>query len=161
MRRKTGQALLLWTGAGAAAGIVLGGLLYAAENVLKLKIYTLLMNIDYIPFLKNAPLPAAGEFALHLAVSIGLCLLLGAYFLRSRDRTIQRITIVSAIINTAIGAALYPTTLLSERTPALLDWKAASLWLAGHTVYGMVAGWLIGMANRKISGSARDRSWLF
>ncbi|MFI2859134.1 hypothetical protein ACH6EH_18720 [Paenibacillus sp. JSM ZJ436] len=130
--------------AGTLAGIFLGLLLKAAEALTSLKVYTLLLNVDYIPVLNQLPLPEAAEFGLHLIVSAGLSLVL-AYLLYIRPNPAsarQRLGIY-ALVNTVVGLLLYPTTALSDRTPELFDVPALLVWLLGHVLYGLLLGWLM------------------
>lgn len=70
--------------AGIAAGILLGLFLKIIEHITSLGVYTLLLNVDYVPLLKELKLSELVEFALHLAISILLSIAL-AIFLKQKN----------------------------------------------------------------------------
>ncbi len=113
--------------AGLISGFVLGLFLKAAEAFTGAKVYILLLNVDYVPFLNRLVLPEAVEFGIHLLISIIVSTALG-----SRRRS-KEFYIIAGMV---IGIVLYPTTLLSDRTPGLLDFQAIFYWLVGHGIYG-------------------------
>lgn len=130
------------TFAGVISGIVLGLFLKAIEQLTSLKVYTLLLNIDYIPLLNRMSLPEILEFTLHLIISILMSICLSIY-LQSRHwspgKNIYSVMIVSLIV----AVILYSTTTLSERTPEITDIPALFVWLLGHAIYGWILGWLL------------------
>lgn len=101
--------------------------------------YTLLLNVDYVPILKNMNLHEIVEFGLHLVISIVLAVGVNFYITRKEfeKETIHRfLTKVSLIF----GLLLYPTTLFSERTPSITSASAFLIWMVGHWIYGLVLG---------------------
>ena len=62
-----------------SSGVALGLFLNLIESVIGLKVYTLLLNVDYIPILKNFKLSELIEFLLHLVVSVVLSLVIHVY----------------------------------------------------------------------------------
>jgi hypothetical protein len=115
--------------AGLISGVVLGLFLKAVQEYTEEKVYILLLNVDYIPMLNRIKYPEAVEFAIHLLISILLSMILGA---RPRSKAFF---ILAGMV---IGIVLYPTTLLSNRTPELMDFQAIFYWLVGHALYGYV-----------------------
>ena len=123
--------------AGIIAGLVLGLFLKWMETLSGSKVYTLLLNIDYIPFLKFNEF---GDFVLHLLVSIPLAIML--FLLALRFRWTRGIILRMVIFSFIVGILLYPLTLLSERTPAIDSVISISLWLIGHIIYGWTLGFI-------------------
>ncbi|MBT2703295.1 hypothetical protein J7E34_08345 [Chryseobacterium sp. ISL-80] len=119
------------------SGIALGLFLKLIQFLTNLKVYTLLLNVDYVPILKNIQLPEIIEFGLHLVISIMLAFILNLYIKRKRLRkeAIHRFVLRVSLI---VGLLLYPTTLLSERTPSITDAYAFVMWMAGHWIYGII-----------------------
>ncbi|MCI1773978.1 hypothetical protein V4V36_18085 [Paenibacillus lautus] len=128
--------------AGIAAGILLGLFLKIIEHITSLGVYTLLLNVDYVPLLKELKLSELVEFALHLAISILLSIAL-AIFLKQKNWSRGRSLSWVSLVCLAVGLLLYPTTVLSDRTPELSDPAALLFWLAGHLLYGIALGWLL------------------
>ncbi|WP_052455621.1 hypothetical protein [Bhargavaea cecembensis] len=151
-REAMGNRRNKWIGrpaaAGLAAGVFLGALLYAAEKATGLKVYTLLMNIDYVPVLKEYRFPAPVEFSFHLIVSVVLAVILFRIVLRFRW-TGRRMAGWVTALNGIVGLGIWPVTALSERTPALGDAAALGVWLAAHLLYGGVLAWMFGRILRK------------
>ncbi|WP_100009753.1 hypothetical protein [Lentibacillus sediminis] len=126
--------------AGIFSGLLLGAFLKIVQAVSGKRVYTLLLNVDYFPVLQNWELGEVAEFMLHLAVSVALVFVLYAAFVRC-GWSAKFFPYVVA--NVLIGALLFLTTLLSNRTPELIDGVAFLYWLAGHLVYGVVLGILL------------------
>ncbi len=122
-------------GAGLISGLILGFFFKWIQAVTGKKVFLLLLNVDYIPFLKDIPLSETEEFLLHLTVSIPLAVfLLKTAPLLSPQKSVQAAGLLLGSI--FIGIILYPTTVLSARTPALSDGQAFFWWIGGHFFYG-------------------------
>ncbi|MBT2641584.1 hypothetical protein J7I80_05055 [Bacillus sp. ISL-41] len=124
---------------GLTSGIVLGLFLKITQSITSLKVYTLLLNVDYIPFLKDIKLSEVVEFGLHMVISIMLAFVMNFYISRKElgKETIHRLVIRVSLI---VGLLLFPTTLLSDRTPTITNAYAFAVWMAGHWIYGLVLG---------------------
>lgn len=128
--------------AGIAAGILLGLFLKIIEHITLMEVYTLLLNVDYVPLLNELKLSELVEFALHLVISVLLSIAL-AIFLKQKNWSRRRSLFWVSLACLAVGLLLYPTTVLSDRTPELSDPAALLFWLAGHLLYGIALGWLL------------------
>lgn len=129
-------------GAGLAAGSLLGIYLKLIEHFTSFNVYTLLLNVDYIPGLKHLELSEGAEFLLHLAISVLLSAVLGVILRKKAWPHGRAFTFVAAAC-TGVGLLLYPTTALSDRTPELTDPVSLLLWLSGHLLYGAALGRLL------------------
>ncbi|MEC0207597.1 hypothetical protein ABEX47_01000 [Paenibacillus ehimensis] len=113
-------------------------------------VYTLLLNVDFLPFarlLRLERLPEWLEFALHLTVSLALGV--ACVLLNRRGRRPVRTGLLLGLLPAPL---FVPLTLLSERTPRLDDPVALAWWLAGHLLYGvLLACW--GIRYQKRGGS--------
>ena len=125
---------------GIVSGSIFGLLLRVIEQITDKKVYTLLMNMDYFPVIKNWELSEVVEFSFHIFVSITVVIVL-YYGLRKVGHEHQ----VSPYIwlNVLIGGLLYLTTIFSERTPELTDMIAFTYWLVGHAIFGVLVGIMI------------------
>lgn len=128
--------------AGIASGILLGLFLKVIEHITSLEVYTLLLNVDYVPVLKEMKLSEPIEFALHLVISVLLSIAL-AVFLKQKNWSRGRSLFWVSLVCLTVGLVLYPTTVLSVHTPELSDFAALLFWLAGHLLYGIALGWLL------------------
>jgi VanZ family protein len=134
--------------AGGFSGLVLGLFLKAMEQLTSLKVYTLLLNVDYIPLLNQVNLSEFVEFVLHLIISLILAIAVAIY-LQLKDWPRRRRLYFVMIIGLLVGILLYPTTTLSERTPEISNILALLVWLAGHVIYGWVLGMMLSSAGGK------------
>ncbi|RLQ93817.1 hypothetical protein [Falsibacillus albus] len=128
--------------AGLISGVVLGLFLKLIEITTYLKVYTLLLNLDYVPILNHIHFPEIVGFLIHLMISIVLSIVL-QLFLIKKDWAPKRILFFYILAGFAVGILLYPTTILSDRTPALNNNSAIGFWLLGHLLYGLTLGWLL------------------
>lgn len=128
--------------AGIISGLILGFFLKIMELLTGAKVYILLLNIDYVPILKNFQFPEWSEFGLHILISIALSLILTQYMNGREWLAKQRIKFVT-LVSIVVGILLYPTTLLSDRTPEFTDITAMILWLLGHVLYGAILGYML------------------
>ena len=113
------------------------------ERTTHLKVYTFLLNVDYIPYINRFIFSELVEVSFHLIVSIilafSLYLLIVYRQILSKNSVIRLCTLFCFFT----GAALFPTTAFSDRTPALSSIPSLLYWLIGHIAYGYVLGALI------------------
>ncbi|EWG11631.1 hypothetical protein [Cytobacillus firmus] len=122
---------------GLLSGTFLGLFLNIIEISTGIKVYTLLLNVDYFPILKNYHLPESIEFVFHLIISVIVAFSL--LFIIKKYRWNRTQIIVRTLLTTfSIGVLLYPTTALSDRTPELTSLPAIFFWLLGHLLYGLL-----------------------
>lgn len=122
---------------GIISGLFLGAFLWGVQIITTKYVYTLLINVDYIPVLKEWNMHPITELVLHLIVSVIVIFVLYAIFKRW-DMQCRVLPYVMA--NGAIGILLYGTTAFSTRTPELLDYFAIFYWIIGHLLYGVIVG---------------------
>ena len=137
MEMKNAYRLL---GIGIVSGVVLSVFFKWIEQATGHKVYTLLLNVDYIPVFRNYTYPEPVEVIFHLIVSIGLVFILQFVI---EKRNIKQIIGFCALASLLIGVLIYPTTVLSMRTPPIDSMAAIVYWLIGHIVYGLLLGILL------------------
>ncbi|MGM8366613.1 hypothetical protein ACLIBG_14240 [Virgibacillus sp. W0181] len=125
---------------GVVSGFLLGVILKGIQSITGKKVYTLLLNVDYIPIVNERDMCETVEFLLHVLVSVALVFIL--YYVLSK-LSLQFQVNYYVIINTVIGLILFFTTSFSERTPDVTDLAAMVYWIGGHIIYGAVVGVLI------------------
>lgn len=131
---------------GIVTGILLAIVLKMVQAITGDKVYTLLLNVDYIPIVKEYQFPEVIEVFFHLVVSVVLCIILVILYDKSRGFIRNHAILFILLVNVAIGFLLYPTTSFSDRTPSVTNIISLLWWVAGHALYGFVVGVLI---NRK------------
>lgn len=128
---------------GIVSGIVLALFFKIVEQMTGDKVYTLLLNVDYIPFINQYQFPEIIEVLFHLIVSILLAFFLLVFMMYKHISSPKYIVVWSVFICLVIGIVLYPTTAFSIRTPPLLSMSAIFYWLTGHVLYGVILGWFL------------------
>ncbi|MED4401834.1 hypothetical protein ABET41_03485 [Metabacillus fastidiosus] len=125
---------------GIISGVVLALFLKLIEKITGDKVYTLLLNVDYIPFINRYHFSEIVEVIFHLIISILLTGILWIFicYRKITDRKDRILFCFAACL--IIGALLYPTTAFSDRTPPLLSMSSLTYWLIGHMVYGLILG---------------------
>jgi len=133
---------MVWRGglAGLIAGVVLGLLLKMLQDVTGARVYTLLLNIDFVPI----RISELAEFMLHLAVSIPIGII---YFMLLQR--FGRHVLLGISIGLVSALTWIPLTLISERVPDWHDVGSLSLWLLGHGAYGCMLAWFAGRYKKR------------
>lgn len=124
------------------AGTIFGLIMLLTQYLTGLKVYTLLMNIDFIPILQRYTFPAVVEFMFHLVICVILTFLL-ASFMERFHWSVKQIFRYTIGINIAISVLYYPLTALSDRTPPLTSLPSFLLWVGVHILYGIVLAYLL------------------
>lgn len=121
---------------GILTSFVLGFFLKLIEGLTNLKVYTLLLNIDFIPIIGEINFPEWIEFSFHMIISIILVFIFNYIILKYKWNW-QGVLFYVSLSNMLIGLLIYPITLFSERTPPLLSIFPLNFWLIGHLIYGI------------------------
>jgi hypothetical protein len=127
--------------AGIAAGISLGLLLKAIEFLWQIRLYTLLLSVEYVPVLRDLPMSELSQLTLHILISVVVALVF--YRIIQQKARWSNLMLTFTVWGVIIGVLLYPTTLLSANTPSLYDGKAILVWLIGHALYGLVLAFIM------------------
>lgn len=101
-------------------------------------VYTLLLNVDYFPILKDYSFPEVVEISFHMIVSFILAFVYAYLWPKWKHSFIW--TVTTAVL---MGLIIYPSTALSDRTPAVTDGSALLWWLSGHLIYGIIVAVLL------------------
>lgn len=140
---KAGRFLLV----GLVSGLVLNYYFKFIEWLTGDKVYTLLLNVDYFPILKNYTFPEWIEISFHLVVSFALAFIYAWLWKRWNKPFLY--TVLTALL---IGLIIYPTTGFSDRTPEVTDLSALAWWQTGHLLYGWLVAWLLQRLYTKTGG---------
>jgi type III secretory pathway component EscU len=89
---------------GVIAGSVLAALLGIIQQLTNKKVYELLVNVDYIPVIKDCQVGPVMGFLFHIIVSI--CIVFALYFILANWQLQRQITIY-LLANTFGGALLF------------------------------------------------------
>ncbi|PIC70024.1 hypothetical protein CSV77_11115 [Sporosarcina sp. P16b] len=135
---------------GIITGVFLAIFFKIIQSITGHKVYTLLLNVDYIPIVKEYVFPEVIEVFFHLIVSVILCIILVILYDKSSGFIRHHAVLFPFLVNSIIGLLLYPTTSFSDRTPSVTNIISLSWWLVGHAVYGFFVGILISRKSKNI-----------
>ncbi|MDN4523565.1 hypothetical protein [Fictibacillus fluitans] len=128
----------LW--AGFLSGCVLGFFLLSVQLVTGVRVYTLLINIDFMPFLLPLFSSEWSQFLLHLLVSC----IIGMTAVYLSFRLSWNYWRISFSLSLFAALLYFPLTKLSVTpAPAWNDWVAILFWFSGHMLYAVVLAGLI------------------
>lgn len=130
----------LW---GLYAGLILAIHLKIVEAVTGVRVYTLLLNVDYLPIAKTVQFVEPVEVLFHLLVSVFLSILLFYIMFRMKITSMSKVLSFTVVVNILIAIAYFPMTTLSERTPEITDYIALAHWIFAHIVYGIALGLML------------------
>ncbi|MEI2664880.1 hypothetical protein [Rossellomorea sp. LJF3] len=121
---------------GIISGTILGLFLKWIQGLTGIKVYVLLLNVDFIP-LFGSPLPEWLEFSFHLLISCGIGLVF--VFLMEKLNVTSRGAWILAMLLTFPTVFLYfPLSYLAvQDVPGLFDGTALIFWTIGHLLYGL------------------------
>jgi hypothetical protein len=92
---------------GLISGLVLAVLLKITESFTHLKVYTLLLNVDYIPYFNTFAFPELIEVGFQLIVSIALAVCLYLLFIQIQITSRKQIIVICNTVCFIIGVALF------------------------------------------------------
>lgn len=123
---------------GTIAGILLGLVLWQMEQWTTMKVYTLLMNVDFIPIIGGIAWPNWVEWLFHLSVSI----IIGVTYItlvQSQSAGSHSARWAIALLLSILAALTYfpLTDLAIKETPSMFDLRAITLWGIAHIFYGI------------------------
>lgn len=139
MVKRSLKALLL----GSISGFVLGLMFKWIETNMKIKIYTLLLNIDFIPLIGKRNWGEPMEFIFHILFSCLVCFTY-VFIIEVKKVTQLKSYIYWAIVVTFPTVPLYfpLSSLAIKNVPASHDLHSFLFWGIGHIIYALVLGWL-------------------
>ncbi|TYR79903.1 hypothetical protein FZC66_12235 [Priestia megaterium] len=123
---------------GLLSGSVLGLCLKLVESVTGKKVYTLLLNVDFIPIIGMIHWNEMSEFIFHLILSaaIGIAYV---YMMKRMNRvSCKRALILSLLLTLPTIPLFFPLTVLATKdTPPVNDLLAISYWTIGHLLFAI------------------------
>ena len=118
---------------GILSGGLMGLLLKLVEYKTEVRVYTLLLNVDFIPIIGQINWSEPIEFIYHLLISIAVAFV----FIYLADREPQlKLWLISFILCLPTIILYFPLSNLAlKEVPAWNDWIAFSFWSIAHFFY--------------------------
>ena len=142
---------------GIGSGILLGLLLKSIEFVSQIRVYTLLLNVDFIPVIGQIEWSEPMEFLFHVVISI--CIAFAFIFLTdilNLQTSLPKLWLLSLILCLpTFGLYFILSSLAIKEVPAWNDWLAFAYWSIAHLIYAWVLPLLYLKTIKKRSTSLR------
>ncbi|MFE8703690.1 hypothetical protein ACFYKX_24280 [Cytobacillus sp. FJAT-54145] len=135
---------------GIISGIVLGAVLKVIEEQTTKKVYTLLLNIDFIPILNSIQFGEMGEFLFHLLFSIILSFIYMSWTEKSSPNSALAYFVKASIVTFPTILLYFPLSFLAlKEVPAINDIQSIMFWTFGHFMYVIALSVLVYLQQKK------------
>jgi hypothetical protein len=142
---------------GVFSGILLGLLLKIIESFSHVRVYTLLLNVDFIPFIGQIKWSEPIEFLFHLIISI--CIAFVFIYLANHlnfEKSLPKLWLMSFILCLpTLGLYFVLSVLAIKEVPAWNNWMAFTYWSIAHLIYAWILPLLYLKTKKKRSTSLR------
>ncbi|MER2258776.1 MAG: hypothetical protein ABS945_09245 [Priestia megaterium] len=126
---------------GMLSGIILGLCLKWIEWLTGKQVYTLLLNVDFIPIIGPIQWPEWVEFVFHLLIAAAIGIVFVYIVGKLNNMSIRKIVLCSFLLTLPTIPLYFPLTLLALKpTPAADDAVAIFYWTAGHLIFAAALG---------------------
>ncbi|WP_181349160.1 hypothetical protein [Thalassobacillus sp. CUG 92003] len=124
---------------GTIAGTIIGFLLLLMEKSTGKKVYTLLMNVDFLPIIGSISWPFYMEWLFHLMLSCAIGMVLVAILSYVSPSRHQQRWLAASVLSLGAALSYFPLTILAvKETPDVADPTALGGWMVSHLVYAVV-----------------------
>lgn len=136
------------------SGLLLGLLLKWIQKVTGEQVYTLLLNVDFMPLAGKIDWSEPIEFAFHIAISLVISILY-VYLAKRRSYSFGQLTMLSLLLCIPTFVLYFPLSSLAIRTdvPQLTDAGAFLYWILAHLTYALALPVLYKTFERKNAAS--------
>lgn len=120
---------------GGISGIALSAWMYLWQHITAIKVYTLLLNVDFIPFIRQIDWNEYMLNFFHIIISWAIVLV---YFVLKKKLGISR-WLLAIGLGLCTAFVYFPLSLLANQpVPAVNDLSAIIIWFSGHLLYGLL-----------------------
>ena len=123
---------------GLISGILMGLLMKLFQLLFQKEVYTLLLNIDFIPYFGTKAYSETVEFIFHLIVAIFIGILFAFITERYKLVRLSKLFLLSFILTFPTIFLYFPLTILAiKETPVVTDYLAITLWTIAHLFFAI------------------------
>ena len=121
------------------SGLILGLLLKWIQSVTGEQVYTLLLNVDFIPIIGNVQWSEVTEFIFHMSISLIIGVVF-VYISKRRNYSFGQLVIISLLISVPFPFLFFLLSWLAveANVPATTDWGAFLYWVFAHLTYSLL-----------------------
>ncbi|WP_019416083.1 hypothetical protein [Paenisporosarcina sp. TG20] len=122
---------------GVFSGILLGLVLKLIESLTHVRVYTLLLNVDFIPFIGSIMWGETLEFIFHVLISICTAFIFVylAHQFHIGDSNPKLFLLSFIICLPTFPLYFLLSSLAIKEVPVWNDWSALSYWVLAHLIY--------------------------
>ncbi|MFP7494807.1 hypothetical protein SFC66_13555 [Terribacillus saccharophilus] len=119
---------------GSLAGLILSGWMFLWQQMTGIGIYTLLMNVDFIPIVNQVEWNGVMLNLFHLVISWAIVWI----YLLFIHKSSWNKWMLGLALSSGAACVYFPLSLLAvQDVPGIDDWLAICIWYAGHILYGI------------------------
>ncbi|MGD6833162.1 hypothetical protein ACQCT5_13415 [Sutcliffiella halmapala] len=123
---------------GFISGSIMGLAMKGLEAIFSKKIYILLLNVDFIPFIGSRNLPEIVEFLLHVLIAVFIGIIF-AWLMERKANSKTSPYFWSFLLTLPTVFLYFPLTILAKKdTPPVDDLISFSLWTIGHILFAIL-----------------------
>ncbi|MFC0524805.1 hypothetical protein ACFFGV_14600 [Pontibacillus salicampi] len=123
---------------GTITGFLLGLVLWLMEATSGILVYTLLLNVDFIPIVGNIAWPLWIEWLFHLTIAWAIGITYVVWIKQFTDGGRNSRWSIALLLSVMAALTYFPLTELAiKETPSLTDSNAISLWFGAHFLFGI------------------------
>ncbi|ANU10434.1 hypothetical protein A1A1_04312 [Planococcus antarcticus DSM 14505] len=132
------------------SGLVLGLLLKWIQSVTGEQVYTLLLNVDFIPVIGDVQWSEITEFVFHMIISLIIGVVF-VYLAKRRNYSFGQLVIISLLMSAPFPFLYFLLSWLAINAdvPAITDWGAFLYWVFAHLTYSLLVPILYKTFERK------------
>jgi len=121
------------------SGLILGVLLKWVQSVTGEQVYTLLLNVDFIPVIGDVQWSEVTEFIFHMSISLVIGIVF-VFLAKRRKYTFGQLVILSLLMSIPFPFLyfLLADMAINADVPAVNDWSAFLYWVFGHLTYSLL-----------------------
>ena len=136
------------------SGLLHGLLLKWIQAVTGEQVYTLLLNVDFIPLIGPIDWPEPVEFAFHIIISLIIGVVY-VYLAKRRHHSFGQLVLLSLVMSIPFYLLYFPLSAMAirEDVPGLTDAGAILYWIFAHLTYEMALPVLYKTFERKNGSS--------
>lgn len=121
------------------SGLILGLLLKWIQSVTGEQVYTLLLNVDFIPVIGDVQWSEITEFIFHMIIALIIGVVF-VYIAKRRSYSFGQLVIISLLMSAPFPFLFFMLSWLAvdADVPALTDWGAFLYWIFAHLTYALL-----------------------
>ncbi|TWT04759.1 hypothetical protein [Planomicrobium sp. CPCC 101079] len=136
------------------SGLMMGFLLKWIQSITGVNVYSLLLNVDFIPLVGAVDWSEPVEFAFHVATSLILGVVY-VYIAKRRPYSFGQLALLSLILCVPLYLLYFPLAILAvnPEIPGAADGEAFLYWVFAHFAYALALPILYKAFERKNAAS--------